>query len=103
MKIISYTLIGAIMFFALAFGLNNLRLFNLKFWGTKYQNARTEIFQETKAYTHGTIRDIENLCLDALKIESETHRGAIKSTIQHRVSAFNKDLPYHVQKCINQL
>lgn len=91
------------LFFASIFALNAFGLFSLKFWGVKYQNARTEIFQETKAYTHGTIRDIENLCLDALKTESQSHRDVIRATINHRISAFNKELPLNVKKCLSQL
>lgn len=86
------------------FLIQGIGLINLKFWGTKYENTRTEIFQETKAYTHGSIRDIADLCLEALTLESLSHRDVLKATIRHRVATFDKTkLPLHVQQCLNKL
>lgn len=81
---------------------NAVGLWNLKFWGVKYENAHREIFEQTKSYNHGMIRDIENICLEIEKVESESHKGILRATLQHRLSAFNGELPDHVKKCINK-
>ena len=100
-----FSLIGVLIgVLVLSFAMNGLGLVNLKFWGVKYENARTEIFQESKAYKHGTIRDVNNLCNEALKLDAGSHRDALKATIKHRIAAFDQaQLPPHVQKCLNQI
>ena len=92
---------GLALLFGAVFGLQAFGLFNLNFWGVKYQDAHTNIFQETKAYRHGTIRDIENLCLEMSRVESETHRQALQQTIRHRVAAFDySKIPARLKGCI---
>lgn len=96
--------IGALaLLLALGFGLKALGLFNIQFWGVKYEDAHRKVYEQTKAYNHGMIRDIENLCLDAQQVESQTHKDVIKATINHRVSAFTGELPSHVKQCLNTL
>jgi len=88
--------------FIAMFLLNAFGLFQLNYWGVKYQDARTNIFEETKAYKHGTIRDIENLCLELQKTESAAHKNALYFTMRHRLSAFDyNELPQHVKDCLN--
>ncbi len=87
----------------LLFAVQGFGLFNLKFWGIKYENARREIFEQTKSYNHGMIRDLENLCLAYEEAETKSHKNAIKATIQHRMSAFDGELPRHVRNCLTNL
>lgn len=102
MKITGIVVLIIIGMFALGFVGKAAGLFNIKFWGVKYENAHREVFEQTKSYNHGMIRDIENLCLEMKRVESDAHRSAIKSTIQHRMAAFNGELPLHVRQCLNQ-
>lgn len=92
-----------ILLLATIFVFQAFSLFSLKFWGVQYEDARTDIFEKTKSYKHGTIRDIENLCLDALKAETQTHKDAIKSVINHRIATFDGELPSDVTNCLNQI
>ena len=103
MKIV-LTIIGWLAIcFSLIFLLQGFGLINLKFWGVKYQDAHREIFEKTKSYNHGMIRDLENLCLQYQELESDSHKQAIAATIRHRKSSFNGELPQHVKNCINSL
>lgn len=88
---------------AASFALHGLGLVNLKFWGVKYQDAHREIFEHSKSYNHGMIRDLENLCLQYEGLGSESHKSAIAATIRHRISAFDGELPSHVRKCLNSI
>ncbi len=98
------TAIGAfISVIALVFILKGIGLVSYQFWGVKYENAHREIFEESKSFNHGMIRDLENLCLEYNRLESRTHKDALGATIQHRRSAFKGQLPNHVQDCINSL
>lgn len=101
MKFLGYTMLVILTLASLSFLLNGLGLFNLKFWGVKYQDARTEIFESTKAYKHGNIREIERMCLDLNKVKSPAHKNALRATIRHRLSSFDyNNLPQHVLSCV---
>ena len=103
MKIFLLIIAGLIMSLAVTFALQGFGLISLKFWGVKYEDARREIFEETKSYNHGMIRDLENLCLQYQALDSQSHKDAIASTIRHRKSAFTGDLPLHVKQCLNSI
>lgn len=85
MKIL-FSLISVFLFI---FAMQAFGLFSLKFWGVKYENARREVFEETKSYKHGTIRDLQNLMLEYQAAESEAHKSALRSVILHRSAAFD--------------
>lgn len=103
MKTILIVIGWIVAFCCIMFMLQGIGLINLKFWGVKYQDAHREIFEHSKSYNHGMIRDLENLCLQYQGLESESHKQAIASTIRHRMSAFDGELPSHVQKCVNSI
>lgn len=102
LKTIGYTLGGLALLGVITFGLNGAGLINLKFWGVQYQDAKTDIFEQTKSYKHGTIRDIENLCLEMERTNDLVHKRAIRSVLNHRISNFDRrDIPAHLMKCVN--
>lgn len=103
MKITLITMGMIIALAGLSFAMQGLGLINLKFWGVKYEDARRDVFEQSKSYNHGMIRDIENLCLQYAELESETHKQAIASTIRHRKSAFTGEFPVHVRKCLQNI
>ena len=73
-------------------------------WGVRTADARREVFEESKSFVHGTIRDIENLSVDYAKADSDAERTVIKLTVLHRVSTFDtKELPDHLQEFVNDL
>lgn len=94
-------LAGIIGFFAVMNLGNAMRLWNINFWGVKFQNAEQNVFEQTKSYNHGMIRDLQNMCLALEEAETDTHKSAIRTTMRHRMAAFNGQLPSHVQNCIN--
>ena len=86
------------------FSLQTMGYVSLKFWGVKYEDARREIFEHSKAYTHGTIRDLQNLRLEYSKSNDESHRQILADTILHRSAAFPLEkLPHDLRKFINNL
>lgn len=75
-----------------------------KVWGVRTADVRREVFEESKSFVHGTIRDIENLAVDYAKADSDTERAIIKQTVLHRVSTFDtKELPEHLVTFVEDL
>lgn len=73
-------------------------------WGVRTADVRREVFEESKSFVHGTIRDIENLAVDYAKADSDTERAIIKQTVLHRVSTFDtKELPKHLAEFVEDL
>jgi hypothetical protein len=80
-----FTIIGVIcLIIILGFGLTALNYGSLKFWGPKYENARREIFENTKSFRDGSSRDLDNLRLQYLQATDENTKAAIKDTMRHR-------------------
>lgn len=96
-----------VMFVGLVLGLsfvgNAVGLWSIKFWGVKYENARREVFEQTQSYNHGMITNVDNLCLEYYRVDSDSHRNALKATIRHKVSAFKGEFPPHTQQCLEKL
>ena len=67
--------IVAIIFIAiLSFGGSALGLFNLKFWGVKYQDAKTDLYYQSQSYREGKV-------LEQRKIDREKNR-ALKEDLE---------------------
>lgn len=100
---------GFILFFvtilAMGFVANGAKLANLKFWGTKYANAEREVFEESKSYNHGMVRDLQNLRMEyESSEEGSAERDVIAQTALHRFSAYDKgDLPPEMEQFLNEL
>ena len=75
---------------AVLFGLPALGLFNLEFWGVKYEDARRNIYEETKSYKHGTIRDMQNLIMEFYSTDDDNQKQALKAVIRHRLASFDR-------------
>lgn len=57
---------------------------SLIFWGTKFQNADRQIFENTKSFRDGSARDLDNLRLSYLTAKTPEEKSAIKDTMRHR-------------------
>ncbi len=74
------------------------------FWGKKYEGTRREIFEQSKSYKHGTVRDLQNLVTTYHGASTDAHRDAIVQVIRHRIAAFDtQDLPAHVRKQLTDI
>lgn len=80
----------------ITFGLPALGLFNINFWGVKYEDAKRNVFEQSKSYNHGMQRDIQNL-INSYDLADENQKNALKATIRHRLAAFDiNDLPSQI-------
>jgi len=78
------------------------------FWITKYfaprqEALRREVYEESKSYRDGTIRDLDNLRLEWMRAEG-AHKTAIAATARHRAADFPRDeLPERVREWLGEI
>lgn len=90
LKNIGLWIIGIIVICLIAFLLGLFDLFSFKFFAPKYENARREVFEQTKSYNHGKIQDLSKYYLEYEYADYES-KDAIKAVIQMSFSDFNAD------------
>jgi hypothetical protein len=80
------------------------RLLYLNVFGVAEADAERAVFEESKSYVHGTIRDVRNLRVDYAKATSDGERTVIAQTVLHRVAAFDEgELPADLKTWVDSL
>jgi len=77
--IVLLSVVGVLIPFVI--GLYSLGMF--KFFASKTENIKRDIFENTKSYLHGVQQDLGKYYLEYQK-EDDMGKGAIKTTIQMR-------------------
>lgn len=104
MKTVGAAVVGLLAFLLLIFALQGLGFISLKFWGPKYEDARREIFENTKSYKQGNIRDLQNLMIEYRGADSDGHRKALKDVILHRFAAVDRqDLTPELRRFLSEI
>ena len=85
MKIVGGVVLATALLFGLpwAFTGNSLALF--RYFAPKYEQARRETFEQSKAYRQGMIQELQNMQFQ-YEQASPDHRAALRSVILHRVA-----------------
>ena len=100
--IASGTVILGILFGA-AWCVQSNDLLSYKFFAPKYEQARRETFEESKAYNQGMIQEISAMQLDYIKANSE-QKKVLASVILHRTADYDLNrMPPDLRDFINQL
>ena len=97
-------IIGFILLILLIpFGLKLVGLANYSFFAPKYEEVRREVYENTKSYNDGVIRELQNMMLEYRTSNAEG-KAALKSIVLHRAVDFpNERLPNDVQNFIREL
>lgn len=67
------------------------------------EQLRRDVYEESKSYRDGTIRDLDNLRLEWLRA-SEVHKKAIAETARHRAADFPRaDLPERIREWLSEI
>lgn len=88
-----YVLGGIVCFLLVVFGIgwaiqgNDFIAF--RFWAPKYEAARRETFEQSKAYTQGSIQELQNMEFEYAKANSD-QKAALASVILHRAADFDE-------------
>lgn len=64
--------------------------FMYRFFGLKYENARREIFEQSKAYNQGMIQELQNMQFEYVKA-TPSQQESLASIILHRTADFDLD------------
>ena len=91
--------IALVVGFVIAMQLASLE--NYKFFGPKFEDARRNVFEETKSYQDGLRRDFDNLYLQYEEAKDPDEKSAILSVIRHRAEGVNPDfLPTSIRNLL---
>lgn len=95
-----FAVLGALaLVFALLFAGSALGLFQLKFWGPRYESARRQVWEETPSFVHGKRQYLSRLHHEWQMSESPTHRDAICATARHEASTLKPEyLPVNLRQ-----
>jgi hypothetical protein len=92
-----------IVFVILGVGLPFVAYEGYNYFGPKYAATERKIFEETKSYNDGMIRDLENLMMQYQTAKPE-QQEALKAVVIHRFSVYQIDkLPVHLQQFYTSL
>lgn len=74
-----------------------------KAFAPKYEEARREVFEESKAYNQGMVQELQNMQFQYEQADEE-HKAALASIILHRAADYPEDkLPEDLREFINTL
>lgn len=98
--LVSVVLAGGI---GLIYGGNYLRLSLYKTFAPAYEEARTDVYRNTRAYQEGSIRDLRRLKREYEK-EDDAGRAALRTIIRQRADELDYDkLPGDLQRFLETL
>jgi hypothetical protein len=63
--------------------------FVYKVFAPKYENARREVFENSKAYNQGMIQELQNMMFDYIKTEDANAKSNLASIILHRAADYD--------------
>jgi len=58
-------------------------LWNLKFWGPKFEDAKREVWEQTDSRINGAIQQIARSQLEYLRAEDQVEKDAICATLRN--------------------
>lgn len=77
--------------------------FMYKVFAPKYEQARRETFEQSKAYNEGMLQELSKMQLD-YETAPEEHKSAMKSLILHRAAGYDQTkLPSDLRNFIQDL
>ena len=98
------TAFGLVLFLLVVAGATFGGIAIYKYAGPLQQDIRREVFEGTKSFNDGTVRDLSNLRNEYLGAGNDAHRAALRSTILHRASDIDEDrLPGDLRSFIRDL
>ena len=89
MKYIGITLLVLIGIVGLTFFFDSLGLTEIKLFGTKFENAHREVYEQTQSYVEGKRQEIAKYRLEYMRSTSKEDREAIRSTVLQSMANFD--------------
>ena len=103
LKIAAAIIFGAVVLVVVAVIFSGANLEMTRFFGTRMESIRTDIYRENKSYIEGTVRDLRELRIQ-YDAAGEGHRDALRSLIFHRAGELSWErLPLDVREFLSNL
>lgn len=97
------TLIGLLVLLVLI-GITFFKLGFYRFFKPKFENARREVFEETKSYNQAKFQDLLKYKLEHDRAETEEEEEAIAFTVRHRFADYDEDkLPAELKDFLKKM
>ncbi len=82
--------IGCIIgLFALVFAANEFEIFGIKFWGTRKENAKYEVYKNTQSYNDGMAQQLSKLKSEYDADKDQQDKNAIAFKIKQDYANFD--------------
>jgi len=99
-KILTVVVVGLSLVFVIQF----FALESYKFFGVKWENAKTDVYRGNKSYIEGTIRDLRDLKRQYIQADSEESKAGIRTLIIQRSGELDYDrLPSDLRVFLREL
>jgi len=96
-------LIIVIVFLVLGWVAAGNDFFLYKYFASKQEAVRRQVFEQTKSYNQGMIQELENMQFEYIKASHDS-KDALASIILHRAADYDESkLPYDLRTFIEQL
>lgn len=83
--------VGVIAFiFLMSFIGNAMGLFNVSFWGTKHENARRQVFEQTQSYVEGKRQELIKYHHEWVMAKDDDTKKVIETTIRSGFANFDE-------------
>lgn len=97
------TLSAVVLMIGLGFAFSGADFFLYKTFAPKYEQARRETFEQSKAYNQGMIQELQNMQFQYVQAKPE-QKEALAFIILHRAADFDENqLPADLKIFINKL
>ena len=102
-RVLGWMLATLVVLGIVGFLTTGVDLAQYKFWAPKFENARREVFENTKSYNQGMVQEIENMAFEYAQAD-DAHKEALARIILHRTADFDLNkLPPDTRAFIQQL
>jgi len=91
LKIVLLVILGIILFIGMLFLIGAVDLQMMKTFGTRKENVRRDIFENTKSYVHGKTQDLAKYYEEHGKANDDGSKIAIENLIKMNFAEFDAE------------
>jgi hypothetical protein len=101
--IVGLVLLGIVALFGLTWAIQGNQFFLYKVFAPQMEEARREVFENTKSYQQGTIQNLRRMQEEYVTADTQ-HQGALASIILHTAADFPEaDMPADIKAFVSEL
>ena len=99
-KDVGFGVLALVLIVGLTFGV----LYHYKFFAPKFEDARREVFENTRSFNQAKVQELSKYRLEYLCTEELVEKDAIASTIRHRFADYDgSNLPSELNSFLKEI